>query len=165
MTTQAFRHALPQLKRARAYKSGNRRVIEAHTACCPAHEDSSPSFSLALLDDGRILVHCQAGCGFAEILASLGLSAADGAPDRAMHYCAPVTPWLPLMHQCDAAENKLLEAAVSILRVSAQDVEGAQSELDNRLANPDAAVLSIIEAMQSINDVKAQAKLALRGGK
>jgi hypothetical protein len=31
-------------------------------ACCPAHDDRNPSLSLKDTDDGRILVHCHAGC-------------------------------------------------------------------------------------------------------
>jgi len=38
---------------------------------CPAHEDRSPSLSWRLADDGRALVHCFAGCSFADILAAV----------------------------------------------------------------------------------------------
>jgi hypothetical protein len=38
---------------------------------CPAHEDRSPSMSWRLADDGRALVHCFAGCTFAEIVAAV----------------------------------------------------------------------------------------------
>ena len=31
-------------------------------ACCPAHQDSSPSLSIGMGKDGRVLVHCHAGC-------------------------------------------------------------------------------------------------------
>lgn len=42
-------------------------------ACCPAHEDNSPSLSIRELDDGRVLLHCFAGCDAIDVLASLGL--------------------------------------------------------------------------------------------
>jgi DNA primase len=42
-------------------------------ARCSAHEDKSPSLSVRELDDGRVLVHCFAGCGIEEILGALGL--------------------------------------------------------------------------------------------
>src|ERR1044072_1160233 len=32
------------------------------SAKCPAHEDSSPSLSVKVGDDGRVLVKCHAGC-------------------------------------------------------------------------------------------------------
>lgn len=42
-------------------------------ACCPSHHDRSPSLSIRELDDGRVLIHCHAGCGAMEILNVLGL--------------------------------------------------------------------------------------------
>jgi hypothetical protein len=42
-------------------------------ACCPAHEDRSPSMTLRAEDDGRILVRCFAGCGFEDIVGAVGL--------------------------------------------------------------------------------------------
>lgn len=50
-------------------------------AKCPSHDDSSPSLSLALARDGRILIHCHAGCGANEVLGSLGLEYGDLFPD------------------------------------------------------------------------------------
>lgn len=44
---------------------------------CPAHEDRSPSLSVREGEDGRILVHCHAGCTPAEVVAALGLTMAD----------------------------------------------------------------------------------------
>lgn len=43
------------------------------TACCPAHQDNNPSLSIRLLDDGRVLIHCHAGCGAAAVLDAVGL--------------------------------------------------------------------------------------------
>ena len=40
-------------------------------ACCPAHADRTPSLSLADGADGRLLLHCHAGCEFREILDAL----------------------------------------------------------------------------------------------
>lgn len=42
-------------------------------ACCPAHEDKSPSLTLHEAQDGRILVRCWAGCSFEEIVGAVGL--------------------------------------------------------------------------------------------
>jgi putative DNA primase/helicase len=44
---------------------------------CPAHEDRTPSLSIHCGQDGRVLVHCHAGCRFADIAASLGLSPSE----------------------------------------------------------------------------------------
>lgn len=43
-------------------------------ARCPAHTDKSPSLSIRLLDDRRVLVHCFAGCEVGDVVAAVGLS-------------------------------------------------------------------------------------------
>jgi len=42
-----------------------------HTGRCPAHLDSNPSLSISEGDDGKLLLHCHAGCTFAEVMAAL----------------------------------------------------------------------------------------------
>lgn len=51
-------------------------------ACCPAHDDRGPSLSIAEGDDGRVLVHCFAGCGVHEIVAAVGMDISDIFPPR-----------------------------------------------------------------------------------
>jgi putative DNA primase/helicase len=46
------------------------------TACCPAHEDKSPSLAITEAYD-RVLIHCFAGCETADVMAAIGLSLAD----------------------------------------------------------------------------------------
>lgn len=43
-------------------------------ARCPAHEDRSPSLSIREGQDGRVLIHCFAGCTHTAILEKLGLA-------------------------------------------------------------------------------------------
>ena len=45
-------------------------------ACCPAHEDRSPSLSIKQTDD-RLLVYCFAGCPAGDVLAAVGLELRD----------------------------------------------------------------------------------------
>lgn len=51
-------------------------------ACCPAHDDSGPSLAIKETDDGRVLLHCFAGCGAAEVLDALGLEFSELFPPR-----------------------------------------------------------------------------------
>ena len=51
-------------------------------ACCPAHEDRSASLSVREADDGKILLHCFAGCSAHEVVAAAGLDLADLFPPR-----------------------------------------------------------------------------------
>ena len=50
-------------------------------ACCPAHEDHSPSLSIKENHDGRILVKCFAGCGASDVVHAVGLQLSDLFPD------------------------------------------------------------------------------------
>jgi len=50
---------------------------ERYMALCPAHQDKSPSLSLARGQDGRALVHCYAGCETRDVLAAVGLELRD----------------------------------------------------------------------------------------
>ena len=54
---------------------------DGFSACCPAHGDGNPSLSIKMCKDGRILVHCFAGCEVREILDCLGMSMTDLMPD------------------------------------------------------------------------------------
>lgn len=52
------------------------------TACCPAHEDKSPSLAIKELDDGQLLLHCFGGCSVVDVVRALGLSMEDLWPDK-----------------------------------------------------------------------------------
>jgi putative DNA primase/helicase len=43
---------------------------------CPAHDDRHPSLSVSN-GDGKVLLHCHAGCELADILTALGLEQRD----------------------------------------------------------------------------------------
>jgi putative DNA primase/helicase len=45
------------------------------TACCPAHEDKTPSLSITLADSGKILLYCHAGCETADVMRAAGFEA------------------------------------------------------------------------------------------
>ncbi|WP_346705079.1 AAA family ATPase [uncultured Agathobaculum sp.] len=62
-----------------------------YTARCPAHDDHNASLSIGQGDDGKILLHCHAGCDVENILSALGLKKADlfNKPDAVQDF-APV---------------------------------------------------------------------------
>lgn len=68
-----------------------------YRAICPAHESKNRSRSLAIreADDGRVLVHCHAGCGVQEVLQAVGLEFDALYPPRTdQHFLRPVRkPW------------------------------------------------------------------------
>jgi len=52
------------------------------TACCPAHDDKSPSLSVREAEDGRVLVHCFGGCDVHSVLGAVGMDMNDLFPER-----------------------------------------------------------------------------------
>jgi len=66
---------LSRLERVRANRNGT------WVAQCPAHDDRSPSLSIATGDDGKVLLHCFAGCGAADVVESVGLELSSLFPE------------------------------------------------------------------------------------
>ena len=50
------------------------------TARCPAHADKGPSLAVRETPDGRVLVHCFAGCETQSVLESVGMDMTDLFP-------------------------------------------------------------------------------------
>ena len=65
-------------KLSRVKKTGADRWM----ACCPAHQDKTASLSIKGLPDGRVLLHCFAGCDPDSVLAAVGLTFSDLMPER-----------------------------------------------------------------------------------
>lgn len=56
---------------------GVRKTGGAFKARCPSHADRSPSLSIKEGEDGRVLLHCFAGCEVAAVVAALKLHMSD----------------------------------------------------------------------------------------
>lgn len=48
---------------------GGHRSGDGWMASCPAHDDHDPSLSIKETPDGKILVHCHAGCKQPQVIA------------------------------------------------------------------------------------------------
>ena len=55
-------------------------------ACCPAHDDKHPSLTIRETEDGRILVHCHAGCEVEAVLVAIGMNISDLFPPRVVDH-------------------------------------------------------------------------------
>ena len=69
-----------------------RRAGYGWMACCPAHEDRTPSLSICDGED-KVLVHCHAGCEQDQVIAALrsrGLWEQTGEPRRRRSVRRPV---------------------------------------------------------------------------
>jgi hypothetical protein len=86
-------------------------------ACCPAHADKSPSLTIRETDDGKVLLHCFAGCTVLEIIDAVGLEMSDLFPPR-QHHGRPERRPFPAMDALRAVAFEGLvvnAAATSIL--------------------------------------------------
>ena len=52
-----------------------------YVACCPSHEDQSPSLAITEATDGKILIHCFAGCETEDVITAVGLRFSDLYPE------------------------------------------------------------------------------------
>ena len=52
------------------------------TARCPAHADKGPSLAVREGEDGRVLLHCFAGCNTSDVLGALGMDMNDLFPPK-----------------------------------------------------------------------------------
>ena len=89
-------------------------------ACCPVHKsgkEDDPSFGVSLKPDGQILLHCFAGCPKDEILARLGVTLADLAPDEdsrpRLHDPERPKPKKDFAFLCDDRAKKFAESTVA----------------------------------------------------
>lgn len=90
------------------------------TACCPAHKDDSPSLAVRALDDGRILLHCFAGCSVDSVLAALGMDWSDlFSPDEKREYVGHYKPPAkPLFYATDLLRILSMESMVVLIAAS-----------------------------------------------
>jgi hypothetical protein len=93
-----------------------------YMACCPAHQDGSPSLSVSDCPDGRVLVHCFAGCPASDVMEAVGLSMSDLFPD------APIKDYLP--SAISRQERSRLEHEEMILKVVAADLRAGKRVLE-----------------------------------
>lgn len=54
----------------------------SYNCLCPAHDDRNASLSIKIAEDGRVLIHCFAGCDIQNILSAVGLTLDDIIPER-----------------------------------------------------------------------------------
>jgi len=58
-----------------------KRSANQWSARCPAHDDKGPSLSIKELPDGRVLLHCFAGCAVEDVLGAISLDFGSLFPD------------------------------------------------------------------------------------
>lgn len=113
-------------------------------ACCPAHEDRTPSLSVRSLADGRVLLHDFGGCGAADVVAALGIELSDLFTQPLYHRAQRVRhPFTAL----DALRALRHEAAV--VAISVADLAEGREVDEGRVA---LAAARIADAAEYIGD-------------
>jgi hypothetical protein len=91
-------------------------------AKCPSHDDRTPSLSIRELDDGRLLLHCFAGCAAADVLAAVGLDFDALFPER------PIGDRRPERHPFSAADAlRCLAFEGLVVFLAAKDVRAGKA--------------------------------------
>jgi hypothetical protein len=99
-------------------------------ARCPSHEDKSPSLSIREMPDGRVLLHCFAGCGAGDVLISIGLRMSDLFDKPIAHHLPPVSRgW----NSRELLELSAHEACVAAMLSTKAGDEGLTPEEAQRL--------------------------------
>ena len=105
---------------------GARRTGRGWTARCPAHADRQASLSVNEGHDGRILLHCFAGCSSLSVVHALGLELCDLFPARAFRTDPTRSEQAEVRQWRQIADWR---AAVGVLGTEAAIVSVAGSEL------------------------------------
>jgi len=99
-------------------RTGNGRWV----ARCPAHGDKNPSLSVRELEDGRVLVHCFAGCGVEDAVSAAGLTLEALFPPRPVEHAPRTREAFPAADVLRAIVNEL-----EILLIIAGDLEAGRA--------------------------------------
>lgn len=86
-------------------------------ACCPAHDDSSPSLAVKE-QDGKIVMHCFAGCSVENIVGAVGMEMTDLFPPTEARYDRPA----PKIRFFATDLLKVLHLEAQIVAVCAYDM-------------------------------------------
>lgn len=86
------------------------------TACCPAHDDKSPSLAIRE-EGGKVLLHCFGGCEVSAIVSALGLEMTDLFPPSDPKY-----PPAPKVRFFASDLLKVIALEAAIVSVAAYDM-------------------------------------------
>ena len=88
-----------------------KKTSKGYQAQCPAHADKSPSLSIKETADGRILLHCHAGCTAEAVVASIGLKLSDLYPATNTTRRPPPAPGISRseLHKAASFEHIILQ--------------------------------------------------------
>ena len=101
-STPDLNQILSRLDKVRQHQKGR------YMALCPAHQDRSPSLSIKQTEDGRILMHCFAGCHIEDVCSAIGLEVKDLFPRTDRHQYTTLPDWKRQRYQDALSRERLI---------------------------------------------------------
>ena len=106
-------------------------------ARCPAHADRAPSLRISEGRDGRVLLHCFAGCSLQAVVRAGGLTIrtlfSDG-PKLTASECAAAQQAQARHRAAAAAQRRTARTRIDLLRTQWHELNHATTALGARLA-------------------------------
>ena len=125
----------------RVKETGNSKYL----ACCPAHDDRSPSLSIRETKDDQILLNCFAGCDPQSVLDALGLTFSDLYPEPLGHHFKPTKQRVNAREILASLDHESLVVAI------------IGADFINRKSLDDETWERLVTAVNRINSARAQA--------
>jgi hypothetical protein len=98
-----------------------RKANSAWMACCPAHDDRSPSLSIKDIGDGKLVLKCFAGCETIDVLGAIGLDWEDVMPPKQpVERIQTVKSQKPTIYATDAL--RVVKTEAQIITMAAMDI-------------------------------------------
>jgi len=101
-----------------------------YLAKCPAHRDSNPSLSVKILEDGRTLIHCHAGCGGADVMRSVGMRLSDLYPEGSTDHFRP--NWYMRQERAENDRERMILDLAHTTRSSGKRLSAADKERERQ---------------------------------
>lgn len=114
-------------------------------ACCPAHQDRSPSLAVGETEDGRVLVHCHGGCSVEDVLAAVGLDMTDLYPDTSVTSYPSLMQHIHTRPKHLAHDDRVMSYALESGRRLTPEEKRRAEQAIRRGAKTDGAVAEIRE--------------------
>lgn len=116
----------------------------SYVACCPAHPDKTPSLAIKE-SDGKIILHCFAGCAVADIVGAVGMDITELFPPSEPRY----TPQ-PRVKFFATDMLKVLHLEATIVMVAAYNMKKGVALKEADLERLAVAYQRIDTAMESV---------------
>jgi hypothetical protein len=119
---------------------------DSYMACCPAHDDKTPSLAIKDTGEGKILINCLASCATEDVLGALGMDWEDVMPPK---LATPSKPQAQKVYPSDAL--RAMQSEARVVMMAAFDMAKGKQLNDEDVARLKLAMQRINTAMELAN--------------